>query len=109
MKKTSHDSADAVRESMMKTAAQQLDALLAIKRIPRKPSYTTGEVSRILGISSTTVWRKINKFDLDLKTRRPKYPDALDSFMLGTNCRIPYPELASYLVRNRTYNRKLSK
>jgi hypothetical protein len=109
MKKTSHDSADAVRESMMKTAAQQLENLLTLNRIPRKASYAAGEVCRILGISSTTFWRKTEKFDLDPNTRRPMYPDALDSYKVGNHNRVTYAELVSYLARNRTYTRNLSK
>jgi 6-pyruvoyl-tetrahydropterin synthase len=109
MKKTSHDSADTTRENMMKTAAQQLEDLLILNRIPRKGSYAAGEVCRILGISSTTFWRKTEKFDLDPNTRRPMYPDALDSYKFGTHKRVAYSELVNYLARNRTYTRNLSR
>ncbi|MCF8112785.1 MAG: DNA-binding protein [Desulfotignum sp.] len=108
MEKTSHDSADTMRENLLKTAARQLENLLTLTRIPRKGSYAPGEVCRILGISSTTLWRKTEKFDLDPNTRRPMYPDALDSYKVGFHKRVTYAELVSYLARNRTYTRNLS-
>lgn len=84
----------------------KLDNMLEVAGIARKSSYNAGEVCLILGISSTTFWRKTEKFELCPRTGLPLHPDALDSFMLGTNKRVSYEELAAYLSRNRTWHRR---
>jgi transcription initiation factor TFIIIB Brf1 subunit/transcription initiation factor TFIIB len=87
-------------------ANDKLDAMLAVAGIPKKSSYNAGEVCRILGISSTTFWRKTEKFELCPRTGAPLHTDALDSYILGTNKRVSYGELADYLARNRTWHRR---
>lgn len=91
---------------MPNPAHEKLDGMLSVAGIPRKASYNAGEVCRILGISSTTFWRKTEKFELCPRTGGPLHPDALDSFILGTNKRVSYDELCGYLTRNRTWHRR---
>jgi hypothetical protein len=91
---------------MTNPAHDQLNSMLKVAGIPRKSSYNAGEVCRILGISSTTFWRKTEKFELCPRTGEPLHTDALDSFILGTNKRVSYDELADYLARNRTWHRR---
>lgn len=91
---------------MTHPAHDKLNRMLKVAGIPIKSSYNAGEVCRILGISSTTFWRKTEKFELCPRTGMPMHPDALDSYILGTNKRVSYDELSDYLARNRTWHRR---
>ncbi len=86
-------------------AEEQLQLMLQVAGLPVKPSYCTSEVCAILGIGEATFWRLLAKYELD-ESGALRRPDCLDSFTLVNNRRVVYPELVSFLERNKTYTRQ---
>lgn len=91
----------------MTAGDEKLKKLLTSAGLPIKGSYCTSEVCSILGISDATFWRLLEKYELDDRGKL-KRPDCLDSFMLSSNRRVTFLELASFLERNNSYQRQLA-
>lgn len=86
-------------------AEETLRQMLKAAGLPVKASYCTGEVCRILGIVDRTFWRLVAHYELDERGNLRR-PDCLDSFMLASNRRVTFHELASFLARNNSYQRQ---
>lgn len=89
----------------MQTSDQILKGLLKISGIPEKASYTRAEVCSILGISTRTFWTMTCDYEPS-SDGTPSHPATLDSYMLRGHRRVPFHELADFLTRNRTYDRR---
>ena len=86
-------------------ANEKLDGMLKAAGLPKRPSYNRSEVCKILHISERTFWRYVTNHDLDPVTSQAISPWTLDSYMTRGHYRVRYDELASWLARNRTYER----
>jgi hypothetical protein len=84
---------------------KELDKMLEIADLPRRPSYRPKEVCKLLGISSRTFHRITEKYEPDPKTGRPIDPGALNAFLLKNHRRVTYFELADFFKRNNLYER----
>lgn len=87
-------------------AEEKLLGMLRAAGLKKKPSYTPGEVQALLGCSASTYWRLLARYERDPQTGHLKHPDCLDSYMLQRTRRVRYDELADYLARNNTFERK---
>ncbi len=88
------------------SSEQQLKEMLAQAELPIRASYRPGEVCKLLGITSRTLYTLTERYELDPETNTPVRPDSLDSFLLASHRRIRYSELMAYIERNNTYHRR---
>ena len=86
-------------------AEEKLKGMLAAAELPVKGSYCTSEVCRVLGFDERTFWRLLAKYEVN-ENGQLKRPDCLDSFVLSSNRRVPYPEMIAFLERNNNYHRQ---
>lgn len=84
---------------------KELNKMLEIAGLPKRPSYVTGEVCTLLGISNRTFIRLTEGYEPDPVTGRPKDPRTINSFLIRTHRRVTYYELTDYLRRNNLYER----
>ena len=89
----------------IKTPEEKLDGMLAAVGMKKKASYNRAEVCRVLGISERTFWRYVTTHEVDAKTGAGVSPWTIDSYKIHRHHRVRHEELASYLARNRTYER----
>ncbi|WP_028314683.1 helix-turn-helix domain-containing protein [Desulfatibacillum aliphaticivorans] len=89
----------------VKTAEMQLKGMLDVAKIPAKPSYTPGDVCRILGISDRTFRRRANTYEPGPSETTPMDPECIDTYSTGGHKRVRHDELVAYLIRNQTYAR----
>jgi hypothetical protein len=90
---------------MREKAEENLNGMLAVGGLKKKPSYTPGEVQSILNISDREFHRLVNRYELDHETTQPRDPCSLDSFRLRSRRRVRYDELVDFLYRNNNYER----
>lgn len=81
-----------------------LDELLLVAGIPRKATFSPGEVQALLGISASKFKRMVRDYEPG-PDGGPAVPDTLRAITLRQHRRVPLAELADFLVRNRTYDR----
>ncbi len=91
--------------TVIELAEIKLQGMLKAAGLPKKPSYSPGEVQAILGICERTFWYMVSSFEPDPETGQPIKPATLDSYMLRRSRRVRYDELTAYLSRNNTYER----
>ena len=91
---------------MPESAEQRLREMLQSAGVPVRASYRRSEVCAVLGCSERTYWSLVDRFEKDPDTGAPSRPDSLDSYMFKRERRVPFGELADYLRRNNTYQRK---
>lgn len=84
---------------------EMLNEMLAVAGLPIRPSYRPGEVCLILGISERTLRRYTDSYEVD-ESGVPRHPASLDSYLLNRERRVSYQELAAFLVRNQTWERR---
>lgn len=87
-------------------ARQELKEMLELAGVPVKPSYRRNEVCEILSISPRHFWVLIEQYEPDPRTKAPRRPDSLDSYMHSSERRVRFTELVEFLRRNTTYHRK---
>jgi hypothetical protein len=92
-------------DNQINEAEGKIIEMLKVAGLPKKPSYSPGEVCLILGISDRTFWRLINNYEKDFDTGKPIKPYSLDSYMIARSHRVRFNELVDYLERNNTYER----
>jgi len=90
---------------LIQSIEKELDKMLEIAGLPKRPSYRPNEVCALLGISVRTFWRITEKYEPDSTTGRPKDPGALNAYLIRTHRRVTYYELADYFRRNNLYER----
>lgn len=86
-------------------AENTLKAALAASGLPVRGSYRPREVCAILGISDSSFWRLIRRYERDQRGNL-RQPDCLVSFTLASNRRVAYLELVDFIRRNDEYLRK---
>jgi hypothetical protein len=89
----------------MNSVEKELDKMLEIADLPKRPSYRPNEVCTLLGISSRTFCRITEKYEPDPSTGRPKDPSTLNAYLIRSNRRVTYYELVDYFRRNNLYER----
>ncbi|WP_041279334.1 MerR family transcriptional regulator [Desulfobacula toluolica] len=90
----------------MGNGTETLKELLALNQTPSKAVYKSGEVCKILDISSMTFHRLVHAYEPSLSnSNEPRIPNSLDSFVIGTHKRVTYPELIAFLERNKSHDR----
>ena len=90
--------------TQMELAEEKLKGMLRAAELPRKASYTPGEVCKILGVVERTFWRLLEKYERDDRGNLSR-PDCLDSITLSRHRRVLYDELVAFLFRNNSYER----
>lgn len=90
---------------MIQSVEKELDKMLEIAELPKRPSYRPKEVCSLLGISDRTFWRITEKYEPDPTTGRPKDPGSLNAYLIRNHRRVTYYELADYFRRNNLYER----
>lgn len=88
----------------VKLMSEELDQLLTMAGIRKKPMYRPGEVQAVLCINPSTFWRKVTNYEKD-GDDKPIRPDMLRSYMHKKERRVTYQELEDFLKRNETYER----
>lgn len=90
-------------------AERKLRQLIEISELPVRPSYTPGEVQKLICVKSEkTLRRMIVEHEIDPETGRPKKPYTLASITLRNERRITFPDLVDWLFRNSTHERLYS-
>jgi hypothetical protein len=84
---------------------EKLNEMLAIADLHIRPSYRPNEVCLILGISERTLRRYTDSYEKD-EFGLPRHPASLDSYLLHRERRVSYQELAAFLSRNQTWERR---
>jgi hypothetical protein len=87
-------------------AAKILEGMLCAAGLPVRASYRPGEVCRVLGISERTFWYLTERYEISPATGSPLRPDSLDSYLLSCHRRVRFAELAAFIERNNTYERR---
>lgn len=94
-----------LEQRLITKAENDLKGMLKIAGVPKKPSYSSGEVRAILGFSESTFWRLVNKYEVNPENGQPRHPCSLDSFKLQSSRRVRFDELAEFLARNNSYEK----
>lgn len=84
---------------------EKLNEMIGVAKLAIRPNYRPNEVCLILGISDRTFWRYTDSYEQD-EYGRPKHPASLDSYLLRRERRVSYQELANFLARNQTWERR---
>lgn len=94
---------------MTKEKIDSVIGMIEAAGFPKQGSYRRREVCKILGISERSYWQLISEYERDPETGRPINPATLESFMLRRERRIRIDELADFMERNNTYDKKNSR
>jgi hypothetical protein len=85
-------------------AEAELIHRLKTARQCKKPDYSTGEASRILGFSRETVRQMIIRWEpMDTPGR---HPAGLFAYRIGTHRRVPHQALLDWFANNTNYLRE---
>ncbi|OPY12907.1 MAG: hypothetical protein A4E69_01942 [Syntrophus sp. PtaB.Bin138] len=87
------------------TVDEQLREMVKACGLPVRGSYRNAEVCMILGFSRATFCRLIDAWQPD-DNGNPVVPYSLKSYMLRQERRVSWDELAAFLERNDTWERR---
>jgi len=76
---------------------EAIEKLLINSGVTKQSAYTTGNISKLLSISNSTVIYLCEKW-------QPKKKEGLECYLVGTHRRIPHHAVIEYLENNLYYN-----
>ncbi len=86
-------------------AEEQLEQMLKIAALPRRPSYTPGEVCALFNISKMQFWRMTERYSKNPMNGKPMEPWTMSTIRLQSQKRVLFTELVSFITRNESFNR----
>lgn len=80
-----------------------LTKMLATSKINKKTAYTTGDISKILNVSMSTIINLCDIWEPPLVSTQ--ISKGLESYRVGTHRRIPHHALTEWLKQNSNFDK----
>lgn len=95
-----------MHEPGLNDVADDLDRRLSAAGLERQEAYSTGDVSRVLGVCRETVRQMCLRWQPDGTPRND--PTALYAIKMRTHHRVTHEALVDWLARNTAYARQMT-